>query len=157
MVCYILYVAHMIDAGKIDLLLNKGILMKSKINTVVNELVNHLVYADSDSFETGEISDGFHTFSELYAFRQEYNRLLFNEWGRQGLYQVHKSKRHNDGELCFDGGYFIVVAMLPSGQISNHYPLVEWDRFVIPEEEKANFEFDGHDALDVLERLKSLN
>lgn len=102
-------------------------------------------------------SDGYHTFDELYEFRKVFNAALFNEWHKQNnLYQVHKSKRHNDGELCFGGGWFIVVAMLPSGQISNHYQLKDWDLFKIPETETALFRFDGHTGNDVLNRLKNL-
>ena len=51
--------------------------------------------------ETERVSDGYHTFSELYEFRKMYNALLFNEWYKQGKYQVHKSWRHHDGEKCF--------------------------------------------------------
>ena len=39
--------------------------------------------------ETERVSDGYHTFSELYEFRKMYNALLFNEWYKQGKYQVH--------------------------------------------------------------------
>ena len=114
----------------------------------------------------GSISDGYHTFDELYEFRKVYNAALFNEWGgdynyAKGIdttqYNVHKSWKHYDGELCFGGGWFIVVAMLPTGQISNHYEAKDWDLFKIPEIDKALFEFDGHGSEDVLKRLKQLN
>lgn len=99
-------------------------------------------------------SDGYHTFKELYEFRKAYNVTLFNEWGATGKCHTHKSWRHNDGELCFGGGWFIVVAVLPQGQISNHYEAKDWDLFSIQEVEKALFEFDGHTGADVVERLK---
>ena len=104
------------------------------------------------------ISDGYHTFDELYEFRKVYNAALFNEWAKFDIpqYNVHKSIRHNDGELCFGGGWFIVVAVLPKGQISNHYELKDWDLFKIPEKEKALFEFDGHTSNDVINRLKQI-
>jgi hypothetical protein len=116
---------------------------------------------------TENTSDGYHTFKELYEFRKAYNVALFNEWGLQKetywenirttpKYNVHKSWRHNDGELCFGGGWFIVVAVLPTGQISNHYKAEDWDLFQIPETEKALFEFDGHTTEDVIERLLSI-
>lgn len=121
----------------------------------------------------GGYSDGYHTFNELYEFRKIYNAALFNEWGSQmsvnprwynddnqpatiPKYDVHKSWRHNDGELCFGGGWFIVVAVLPTGQISNHYRAEDWGLFRIPEVEKAKYEFDGHTPQDVIERLKAL-
>lgn len=67
----------------------------------------------------GEVSDGFHTFDELYHYRMLYNAAFFNSL--EGKYDVHKSYRHADGELCFGGGWFIVMANLPTGQVSNHY------------------------------------
>lgn len=102
------------------------------------------------------VSDGYHTFKELYEFRKMYNAVLFNEWARAGLYDVHKSRKHYDGEECFGGGWFIVVAVLPTGQISNHYEDADWDLFRLPAEDKAKYEFDGHTPNDVLERLSAL-
>ena len=103
----------------------------------------------------GNTSDGYHTFNELYEFRKAYNAALFNEWAAGGKCSVHKSWRHHDGELCFGGGWFIVVAVLPNGQISNHYETKDWDLFNIPETECALFEFDGHTSTDVVTRLKA--
>ena len=117
---------------------------------------------------TGETSDGYHTFNELYEFRKVYNAALFNEWAKKTTlnpfgypatipkYDVHKSWRHEDGELCFGGGWFIVVAVLPSGQISNHYEEQDWDLFQIPSYEKALYKFDGHTPQDVITRLQLL-
>lgn len=101
------------------------------------------------------VADGYHTFNELYDFRMSYNAALFNEWAAQDKHFVHKSYRHHTGELCFGGGYFVVVAVLPGGHISNHYKNKYWDLFNIVAVEKALFEFDGHTGTDVLSRLKS--
>jgi hypothetical protein len=111
-----------------------------------------------DGFDTDKISDGYHTFGELYEFRKQYNRLLFNSWAKDGLYNVHKSKKHHDGEECFGvpDKWFIVVAVLPTGQISNHYKMSEWDSFKMPDHPTALFPFDGHTPQDVLERLAAL-
>jgi hypothetical protein len=103
----------------------------------------------------GNTSDGYHTFNELYEFRKAYNAALFNEWAAGGKCSVHKSWRHHDNELCFGGGWFIVVAVLPQGQISNHYEAKDWDLFAVPEVKRALFEFDGHTGADVVERLKT--
>lgn len=104
---------------------------------------------------TENTSDGYHSFKELYEFRKLYNAALFNEWQKEGKYMVHKSKRHSDGELCFGGGWFIVMAQLPTGQISNHYELKDWDLFQIDELERAA-KWDGHTAQDVAKRLEAL-
>lgn len=101
---------------------------------------------------TDEATDGFHSLKELYEFRKLYNAALFNEWAAQGKYDIHKSTRHHDGEECFGGGWFIVVAQLPTGQISNHYELKDWDLFQCVEWCHAA-EWDGHTAQDVRDRL----
>lgn len=101
---------------------------------------------------TGETSDGYHTFNELYDFRKLYNAALFNEWAYQDKFDVIKSKRHSDGEECFGGGWFIVMAKLPTGQISNHYELKDWDLFDVPEH-TISYVWDGHTSQDVAKRL----
>lgn len=103
--------------------------------------------------DLGEISDGYHTFNELYEYRLLYNAAFFNELAKQDLYNVHKSKKHSDGEECFGGGWFIVMADLPTGQISNHYELKDWELFQVPEREKAN-KWDGHTPQDVAQRMR---
>ena len=130
--------------------------MERKFIDIVNDVINWGKQNISD-FEENELSDGYHTFNQLYDFRKQYNAALFNEWAAQDKFDVHKSIRHYDGEECFGGGWFIVVAILPDGQISNHYKLSDWDLFKVPETDKAKYEFDGHTPQDVLVRLASLN
>jgi hypothetical protein len=106
--------------------------------------------------EARDVSDGYHTFDELYEFRKVYNAALFNEWARQKKYEVHKSTKHFEGDECFGGEFFIVVAILPGGQISNHYEMKDWDLFHIPAYDKVLYKYDGHTAKDVLERLRNI-
>lgn len=157
--------------------MRKGKELVETIQGIINWCRNSLT-----DFPVGKISDGYHTFDELYEFRKVYNAALFNEWASLWYkelkcsqdpycmseagalygdnipveYDVHKSWRHHDGELCFGGGWFIVVAMLPDGQISNHYKEEDWDLFKIPEAEKAKYPFDGHTGKDVIERIKKV-
>ena len=106
--------------------------------------------------DDGDISDGHHTFKELYRYRLLYNAALFNEWARLGLYDVHKSRLHHDGTLPFgDDKWFIVVAELPTGQISNHYKVTDWHLFDIPVRELPNV-YDGYTPADVAKRLEEL-
>jgi hypothetical protein len=98
-------------------------------------------------------SDGYHTFKELYEFRKVYNAALFNEWADHGKNDVHKSKLHGDGTECFGGGWFVVMAHLQTGQISNHYELADWDLFRCEVRDRAEV-WDGHTSADVLSRLK---
>lgn len=99
--------------------------------------------------DMGEVSDGYHTFNELYYYRMLYNAAFFNLLPKGW---VHKSKRHHTGEECFGVGWFIVMANLPTGQISNHYELKDWGLFKVPEKEFAD-EWDGHTPQDAAKRL----
>ena len=132
-----------------------------------NSLKEAGLHPDTKLERINELSDGYHTYDELYEFRKMYNAVLFNEWATQPVgfnidgsikskFDVHKSWRHHNGEMCFGGGWFIVSAMLPTGLISNHYKAEDWDLFQVPEVEKALYEFDGHTTQDVLIRLKTL-
>lgn len=120
----------------------------------INQIIQHQKQVDA-SFHSGEIHDGFHNFDELYNYRMAYNAALFNEFALQNKYNVHKSLRHADGELCFGGGWFVVVAELPTGQITNHYPMKDWAHFRIAVRETAAA-WDGHTPVVALERLLNL-
>lgn len=104
------------------------------------------------SCSLSELSDGYHTFAELYEYRKIYNACMFNELYKAGKYGIHKSKRHFTKEECFGGGYFIVMAALPTGQVSNHYKLEDWNLFAIEEREFAD-EWDGHTPAVAAHRL----
>jgi hypothetical protein len=111
---------------------------------------NHAYYD-----KMGDVSDGYHTFDELYEFRLLYNVAFFNEiWDKNHTVRVHKSKRHSDGEECFGGGWFIVMAYLDGKQISNHYEAKHWDLFKIPELDRAD-KWDGHTPREAADRLIS--
>lgn len=97
-----------------------------------------------------DTSDGFHTFKEYEIFRMLYNAALFN--CLVDKCKVCKSLYHDDGEKPFGGGYFVVYAELPTGQISNHYELEYWDLFNIPIVNKAP-KWDGHTTSDTMNRL----
>lgn len=103
--------------------------------------------------ESGDASDGYHTHNELYEYRTLYHAHAARAWVLDGV-EVTKSWRHADGELCFGGGWFIVTAQLPAGQVSNHYPERDWDLFDVPEVERPA-PWDGHTPREAAERLRS--
>ena len=95
--------------------------------------------------------DEHHTMDELYAYRMAYHANAVRGWLASGT-PVVKSWKHSDGELCFGGGWFIVVAQLATGQVSNHYAAEHWKQFDIPEVELPP-EYDGHTPGEALVRL----
>jgi len=96
--------------------------------------------------ETGQVSDGEHTFDELY----EHRHLLFC-----GLLcnnsNAYKSRLHYDGSIY--GGYFIAGCDLCPGVIACHLPTSMWDLCPAHEIERAP-EWDGHTSNDVYDRLR---
>jgi hypothetical protein len=121
----------------------------------VGEMVRQALKAGVLRPVDGKVSDGFHTFDELYRHRMLLNAGLFRlmkVWPGMG-YDPHKSLLHSDGSVPFGGEFFIVVAQLPTGQISYHYPLEHWDLFDIPERPKAA-PWDGHTSEQAANRLQ---
>lgn len=100
-----------------------------------------------------EVSDGYHTFDELYDHRRALNAALFQLIAITTTYEVVKAKFHHDGTM-FAGGYFVVIAYLPQGQVSYHYTLDHWDEFQIPAVERPTIPWDGHQAGDTITRLQ---
>lgn len=100
--------------------------------------------------EMGHISDGYHTFDELYDHRAKlFSIVCFNyrdiSW---------KSKKHADGTM-YDG-MFIVGIDTPKGQATYHYDIDPyWDIFDVKELESAPA-WDGHSPDDAISRLMSL-
>ena len=73
-------------------------------------------------------------------------------WAGESEVYTNLNTSHSDGELCFGGGWFIVMAYLPTGQVSNHYRIEDWNLFNIPERWKAD-EWDGHTPVEAANRL----
>lgn len=99
-------------------------------------------------YSKGYISDGDHTFNELYNHRMILFAVICNTYKDKSW----KSKLHSDGTMYDD--YFIVGIATKEGQYSYHYPIESWDIFKVEELKKAP-EWDGHIPDDV-DRLLSL-
>ena len=111
---------------------------------------------------TGSTSDGYHTFDELYYYRLLYNANLVNliqyindNYPGKLNIDIIKSYKHSDGNLCFNGGWFIVQIFTPYGQITNHYENKYWNLFDCKEVPKA-YQWDGHTPKEAAERLRKL-
>lgn len=97
--------------------------------------------------DTGKISDGYHTFDELYAHRI----LLFVCLLKSYPSISWKSKFHDDGS-SFDG-WFIAGMMLSSGDITYHIPDRYWDMLEKIKVLDNAPKWDGHTPDDVIKRL----
>ena len=99
---------------------------------------------------TGETSDGYHTFNELYHHRA----VLFSVIVKAFPDRAWKSRKHHDGSM-YDG-MFIVGIETPDGQASYHYDIDPyWDMFKCKELEYAP-EWDGHTPAQAIARIGKL-
>jgi len=99
---------------------------------------------------TGDTSDGYHTFNELYHHRA----MLFSVIVRDHADLAWKSKAHHDGTM-YDG-MFIVGIETPQGQATYHYDIDPyWDMFECKELDRAP-EWDGHTPDQAIERIATL-
>lgn len=120
------------------------------------KILNDLPFAQPEGWvkipDTGidDLSDGFHTFRQLYYQRM----MLFATIVKQNKDKAWKSLRHEDGELCFGGGWFIVGIDTPEGIYTYHYEDNFYSLFDCEELECAKH-WDGHTGKDVT-RLLSL-
>ena len=101
---------------------------------------------------TGNVSDGYHTFDELYDHRAVLFAALCNAMPENAW----KSRLHEDGTM-YDG-MFIVGLDLPEGPISyhieerDHWGRSNWELFKCTELPRA-VPFDGYTPDDVVDRL----
>jgi hypothetical protein len=99
--------------------------------------------------ETGQVSDGYHTFEELYAHRS----ALFLALMAQQPEISWISNMHDD-DSSFDG-WFVAGMNLPTGQVTYHCPNGLWS---LANRTGAKFvrnapKWDGHTSNDVLQRI----
>lgn len=98
--------------------------------------------------EIEQISDGRHTFGELYDHRRALTAALAR------LLSSWRSKKHHpDDSPMFEGGYFIVGIELSTGTIRYHYKMSYWDDFQFSKEREYAPKWDGANSQETVERI----
>lgn len=115
----------------------------------INTINNFLDFLRKEGISRKQISDGYHTFGELYYHRM----VLFSMILNQNKEVSWKAKKHHDGSMFGDDS-FICGIETPEGQYTYHYHLEHWNKFKVKELEFAP-EWDGHKPSDIT-RLFSL-
>lgn len=121
--------------------------MKYRIKFTAKQLSNMI--QNRCKGDIGEISDGYHTFNELY----EHRMFLFSILCKQNRKKAWRSKLHADGTM-YDN-FFIVGITTDTGDYSYHYDLKYWKYFHGIRELKRAPEWDGHQPKD-FNRLSGL-
>lgn len=112
-----------------------------------------------------KVSDGYHTFEELYDHRITLfialcgsisaMDVVSERMGMKTRISTWRSKLHSDGS-AYDGWFIMGIGKVPGQQISYHLPLSRWEETSFVETLEKAPEFDGHTPDDVLNRIKSL-
>lgn len=125
-----------------------------ELNAMIQDSKNRM----PDKFSPGDISDGYHTFNELYEHRYVlWLKLCELIYGNSGYPNpTLRAKRNHDGSSY--EGYFILGYKDPETheQISYHLPMKYWDKAYFAVDHDIYPDFDGHTSADVLKRLGEL-
>lgn len=109
--------------------------------------------------DTNGVSDGYHTFGELYDHRITLYlalcRTIDQSVGHKFTGAIWRSKYHHDGST-FEGWFILGTSLVKGEQISYHLPMDRWNEASFAVTLDKAPEWDGHTPADVLERLKKL-
>lgn len=125
-------------------------------------LINDIRYLDIE-IKCDDISDGYHTFTELYNHRHALFCALTKIYDNyitplKTKVKCYKSKLHNDGTMFEDSFIVWIEAIKFDGSltiIDYHLPNDWWDKFNLLEVHNSH-EYDGHSSNDVIKRLLEL-
>lgn len=115
-----------------------------------HDVPNETGGVDDDQEDMGEVSDGYHTFNELYAHRVRLFSTLMHCFPKSAWW----SRKHSDGEVW--DGWILAGIATPEGEVTYHLPESEIANLPEATEIETGKEWDGHSADDVLDRLLSL-
>ena len=127
--------------------INIPINIKIDKNQTITTINNYLDFLRKEGISRKEVSDGYHTFGELYYHRMILFSLLLNNHPEISW----KAKKHHDGTM-FDDTSFICGIETPEGQYTYHYHLEYWDMFKVKEMEFAP-KYDNHIPSDITRLL----
>lgn len=107
--------------------------------------------------DMGSVSDGYHTFDELYEHRIVLFIALCKEINvheyRDSI--IWRSKLHSDG-TPLDGFFIMGINEEPGSQITYHLPIERWEEVSFARTRDKAPEYDGHSPQNVLDRLSEL-
>ena len=123
---------------------------EDRISKDANFIINAIKSIYSPNGSIGCVSDGYHTYDELYHHRAILFAAIMKNLPPD---KVWKSKHHDDPEFPMYEGMFICGVETPEGQATYHYDINPyWDLFDVQELDKAP-PYDGHTPHDAIMRI----
>jgi hypothetical protein len=119
-----------------------------------------LEVAKQAGIDPGSISDGYHTFDELYLHRTHLIAVWFYTISFDALRQgntvpVYRTRKHSDGTM-FEGMFMVGLYSAEGAQITYHIEDAHWELFDFCRTLPQGPQWDGHTPNDVLKRLRSM-
>lgn len=129
---------------------------KGKLFMKMDLSVLNMIIKSTANIDKGKVSDGHHTFEELYAHRNELFIALCRAMMPVGTgLKPWRTKKQADGTVLI--GWFVLGLGKEQGQqITYHLPEGKWDACEFAETLEQAPEFDFHTPQIVLERLKEV-
>ena len=101
-------------------------------------------------YSIGDVSDGYHTYDELYHHRAILTAALMKNLPAESVW---KSKQHDDPNVPMYDGMFVCGINTPEGQATYHYDIDPyWDLFDVQELDRAP-KYDGHTPEEAIMRI----
>lgn len=117
------------------------------MNIALSKIQNQIdTYKEQTENSVGELSDGYHSFNNLYKHRTYLLALAMAY-----IPYSWKSRSHEDGSMYDD--MFVAGFPTPTGMVTYHCDNEYWEDFKVPEIPHAPH-FDGYTDTDVLNREK---
>ena len=126
---------------------------ETKITESTDKVEVSKISVDCEEEDMGNVSDGYHTFNELYHHRAVLTAALCALLPYE---QSWKSLQHDEGDM-FDG-MFIVGIETEHGQATYHYDIDPYFDGIfagVREVERAP-KWDGHTSQEAIERIERL-
>lgn len=102
-----------------------------------------------------DISDGYHTFGELYQHRCILYIALCKALHERPGYDVWRTDTHSDGYV-WDGWFILGIGLEEGEQITYHLPVEAWSKCSFAVTLDSAPGWDGHSPFEVLQRLEKL-
>lgn len=125
--------------------------LETYVRSIREDECNFLI--KENKLDTNKISDGYHTFEQLYD-----HRIILYIALCQVLCEDHyvwKSKSHSDGSE-WDGWFILGINSEKGKQIIYHLPTSKWNDCPCADILEKAPDWDGHTSEDVLKRISEL-
>jgi len=116
-----------------------------------HEALNVLIKSLGD---TNPISDGYHTFEELYDHRITLYVALCKQLSKE-RHDIWRTAIHSDNSV-WDGWFLLGIGYNAGEQITYHLPVSRWEECDFAIQIHKAPTFDGHSSAQVIQRIKNL-